>query len=468
MGCLIWLTTNRSNTDPKELTVAERNDPCPCGSGRKYKKCCLEKDAKELSSQYDTLPSHIQGRDIAGIIHLFQRFASVPFQLAQDRLVVPDCLAAFMALEHSDPDLFVYVSSILAEAAIAQMAREEWGRKFASRLTVAQTRYLQEMATNSLRPWTVLEVFSGEGLVLQDAETGERIRVLERSGSVGLVPHEQVAARVLHDHTQPTLSHMFRLPEGMLDRIRQGKSRVIDPVCSPEEALEIALVREFVRACAIPAAPGRVVDAASGGLLELVRDRFTVQNKTALKRWLDTSLELDIDPREPDTFIRFEELAGGARRALGHLELQFSRGKLVLELHSRSRDAANANRTWLKEQTGAWLRFTSRKVEDIDPAHKDLSVEEIALPVDPAEVMSPEFMEQLYRTHFYRDWKNTPIPSLQNQTPRQHACTERGEAAVIELVRSYQAQENRMARDQGRTPVNLNWLLEDVGIQAEP
>jgi hypothetical protein len=23
-----------------------RNDPCPCGSGKKYKKCCLEKDRK--------------------------------------------------------------------------------------------------------------------------------------------------------------------------------------------------------------------------------------------------------------------------------------------------------------------------------------------------------------------------------------------------------------------------------------
>jgi hypothetical protein len=22
-----------------------RNDPCPCGSGRKYKRCCLERDA---------------------------------------------------------------------------------------------------------------------------------------------------------------------------------------------------------------------------------------------------------------------------------------------------------------------------------------------------------------------------------------------------------------------------------------
>src|SRR5262249_59879887 len=26
-----------------------RNDPCPCGSGKKYKKCCLSKDAEEAA-----------------------------------------------------------------------------------------------------------------------------------------------------------------------------------------------------------------------------------------------------------------------------------------------------------------------------------------------------------------------------------------------------------------------------------
>ena len=28
-----------------------RNDPCPCGSGKKYKKCCLEVDAKRLPTE---------------------------------------------------------------------------------------------------------------------------------------------------------------------------------------------------------------------------------------------------------------------------------------------------------------------------------------------------------------------------------------------------------------------------------
>ncbi|MEF3168618.1 MAG: SEC-C domain-containing protein [Deltaproteobacteria bacterium] len=28
-----------------------RNDPCPCGSGKKYKKCCLARDEAEESER---------------------------------------------------------------------------------------------------------------------------------------------------------------------------------------------------------------------------------------------------------------------------------------------------------------------------------------------------------------------------------------------------------------------------------
>ena len=32
------------------MTRVERNDPCPCGSGRKYKKCCLGADEQRQSA----------------------------------------------------------------------------------------------------------------------------------------------------------------------------------------------------------------------------------------------------------------------------------------------------------------------------------------------------------------------------------------------------------------------------------
>ena len=33
------------------MAKVERNDPCPCGSGKKYKKCCLEADTQRLTAK---------------------------------------------------------------------------------------------------------------------------------------------------------------------------------------------------------------------------------------------------------------------------------------------------------------------------------------------------------------------------------------------------------------------------------
>ncbi len=39
-----WFFTDGKLVKPKPISVAKigRNDPCPCGSGKKYKKCCGE------------------------------------------------------------------------------------------------------------------------------------------------------------------------------------------------------------------------------------------------------------------------------------------------------------------------------------------------------------------------------------------------------------------------------------------
>ena len=35
---------------PEPMKAAGRNDPCPCGSGKKYKKCCLGADARDRAA----------------------------------------------------------------------------------------------------------------------------------------------------------------------------------------------------------------------------------------------------------------------------------------------------------------------------------------------------------------------------------------------------------------------------------
>jgi hypothetical protein len=40
-GFADWLAQRRRQLRPQAAVAPGRNEPCPCGSGRKYKKCCL-------------------------------------------------------------------------------------------------------------------------------------------------------------------------------------------------------------------------------------------------------------------------------------------------------------------------------------------------------------------------------------------------------------------------------------------
>ena len=41
-----------NHTPKKAYKFPNRNDPCPCGSGKKYKNCCMEIEQK-IVEQYD-------------------------------------------------------------------------------------------------------------------------------------------------------------------------------------------------------------------------------------------------------------------------------------------------------------------------------------------------------------------------------------------------------------------------------
>ena len=45
-----------------------RNDPCPCGSGKKYKHCCFAKDQAERSARIDAVPRTNIPQEIASAL----------------------------------------------------------------------------------------------------------------------------------------------------------------------------------------------------------------------------------------------------------------------------------------------------------------------------------------------------------------------------------------------------------------
>ena len=54
MGLVV--TTNEPDFIDTEIPMSDkrisRNDPCPCGSGKKYKKCCYHKDRGSSETEF--------------------------------------------------------------------------------------------------------------------------------------------------------------------------------------------------------------------------------------------------------------------------------------------------------------------------------------------------------------------------------------------------------------------------------
>lgn len=46
------------------MSSISRNEPCPCGSGKKYKKCCLGKDEKAAAGQRQPQPQSVAEADL--------------------------------------------------------------------------------------------------------------------------------------------------------------------------------------------------------------------------------------------------------------------------------------------------------------------------------------------------------------------------------------------------------------------
>ena len=73
---------------PPAKPIAGRNDPCPCGSGKKYKKCCIDKD--RVTAPYQRLSvngnpiddEHIIANDWmeAGYLHSREKHSSSAFE----------------------------------------------------------------------------------------------------------------------------------------------------------------------------------------------------------------------------------------------------------------------------------------------------------------------------------------------------------------------------------------------------
>src|SRR4030065_213567 len=102
-----------------------RNDPCPCGSGRKYKNCCHDRQVSghppsEAREVLDELGQMIKGQSFASLEELqafTDRFMRQRNQapLADFHGLSPDQMPRFLHFPFDSPNLVTYATVVAGE-----------------------------------------------------------------------------------------------------------------------------------------------------------------------------------------------------------------------------------------------------------------------------------------------------------------------------------------------------------------
>jgi hypothetical protein len=443
-----------------------RNDPCPCGSGKKYKKCCL---GKERGTEADVLPE-FEGTGPAEktLLWIYRSFPGEAGAVVVEQYCGgnEDALEELRELPDEVQGMFFQNAHewVLAEGVAAE------GRRFidlalgegGAPLTPSDRLFLEALGSTPLDLYEVVEASPGEGLTLlsKTEPKAEPIKVLERSGSLTLRKGDYLGARVLPLEPAILSGAVYFFSSTAYLRLRSelfGKRRTkLDP-----RRISRSIIREWLSALVAP--PPRMVDASTGEPLVLTTLHYRIRDPEALERALAAAPDVE---EEDQGWVRFEDPNAAVKRPLCTLT---RKGRGRLEVFARTVARANEAEAWLSEVAGPSIEKRTRELTDPRHLWKERFRERPEPPSDdPLEGLSrtqrTELFENLHR-QMYAKWADEPIPFLKGRTPKQAIRTKAGRIEVEELLRTYEEGERRQAEAQNRDPVDFGFLREELGIE---
>ncbi len=444
-----------------------RNDPCPCGSGRKYKKCHMQADQANRE-----LADNARDRDaqltFAVIDHARKRTPAA-VERALDRFAQGDAMLSFAA-SHVAYDLFFD-----GETAASRFLREQGGR-----LAGEDRAWIEARAAAWPSVWEVLRADPGRGLQLRDLLTQETRYVTEASASRMLVVHDTILSHVVEHRGEAFLcgTHPRLLPPATgRDLVRRARGRLRRPKGPvPIERLQEdgfaaylagrweASVRRLERASPLPE---KLVNS-SGDPFVLAVDRYDHDSADEVERRLSAAMELSGgDPTDEGRV--FAVLDPGPRAAaeerpiLAYLVLTDRK----LRVDTTSVERADAMRARIEQACGDLVRHRIRDLTDpLSPRVLAGARARARAERDPGppRQSDPAIAEAVrdHRHRHYALWIDESIPALGGRTPRQAVRSAEGRAAVDALLRD---MENMEARSSPGTAFDFGVVRRELGLE---
>ncbi|MFZ5925957.1 MAG: SEC-C metal-binding domain-containing protein [Acidobacteriota bacterium] len=445
------------------LSTFGRNDPCWCGSGKKYKKCHRAEDENLARGNQDPPPSTGAPDPFARVREEVSRFTLAALSPSQFKNRIEDFFGSVDAANEDEMPAFVdWLIHDWRPAAGRPTFLEKFLRSEGPRLDPAVRGIVQTWTTASIDLYEALRVEEGKGVQVRCYETGDEFFVHDVSSSRQLVRGDYLLSRIVREHDR----HVFNgdgvmvprfLLASFLDWLQEDRSRTGLGRTAHFRARWPA-IRRFV--FELPELTWRQLRLANsdGDPLEFQKAVYEVMDEPALLGALASCPAFIDDGRGSFTWLRGDP-GSPDNTILGHLSL--SEGRLALECNSRNRLAAG--KALLQKTAPGCLRHLGDEITPIDELKRQVSRGTSPGTEDsvPPEIANP-LIEQMLERH-YSTWPDTPLPALGGKTPREAVRTPGGRREVEDLLLDFE-NEAEHDRREGRPAYDFSRLRRALGL----
>jgi SEC-C motif len=405
-----------------------RNDPCWCGSGRKYKKCHLGHEQLALAERVKWLYfKAIQYLQVAGSQDLLAEVGYGRYRHTHD---VADALTAGMA----DP---LVIDAVLFEGGVFADFLEVRGSLLPNDERLLAEQWL--LVERSV--FEVVQVNRGRSVTVRDVRSGDTHEVGERTASRQLKPGQLICARVVPDGEG---MQFFGGVEPVALHERDPLIELLDAEPDPVELVE-TLSRRF--------APATLTNT-EGEPLAICEATLGVDDADGLAAALDETYDR-VEGEEPP---RWHEHVN--TRGMPHIRAVLVRDGDTLRVETNS-----AERMDRVLATLVRINPTMRVLDDSRTPIRDAReaaelAEEMGAPEDALDPDAPEVATMLdeFIREYEAKWLDEPIPALDGHTPRQAAADPTRRGDLIKLLDSFPADEGapgRMSAERLRSALGL-------------
>ena len=446
--------------------AAGRNDPCPCGSGKKYKKCYLDSDLPSVASP-QAQDESVHGMDFR-LVRAIGQFATRRFGVRWLGNIA----------EHFDGDeacvdlLAPWTAWTIAVDGkrVADHFLEQDGGQFSDR----ERAWFEAQRRSWLSVWEVIAVEPGM-VSVRDLLTGEKRSVHEDKGSRILVPRDTLLTRVIDFEETSLFGGMYgrtlRPTDAfeVLTRIRSKLRAKKGDVAL--EFLRDPLAGRFLIDCWREAVAGfderlsipPILQNTDGDPFLLVTDSFRFEQgmSAEIEKRLAAMDGVDgVQESEGETEIVYTKPGNRAHPGWKNTivgTVLITRDSLRMETNSERR--ADALRLRLRDACAGLLSDPTRTSEA--PASASAAASRGSRKpegIDPAEEQA--IIREMKEAH-YRDWVDLPVPMLGGKTPRAAARSARSRERLDLLLREIENSESRLP---AAIRYDVSRLREELGL----